>query len=400
VGWSKGYFDGKCSLTIPHSRHVGWSKGYFGGKCSLTIPHSWHAIALNDLIFFTDIPFARLDGILLLIKRHLKGEIADMLNAKDNQVFLDYLAGGRSRQIARERVANADSQGALSVAARNLVGSNNEGSLVTSNKVQEMHALIKETNRDSQELAASLGKATQSYATFIDTQIQYTKKLQEQQAEGEAQNEARKEQFHKNDLKRKAETEEQGLFYKKRHIDLAREEAEVQERLAKAKLAVAKCPSLPLAAAPLPGAQPAAVQPSLPVLEEKKYPSDVATGMHLPSAADIRRHLSTCQIPETFPELQALFVAVQGKDEEAAKNVRNTFYEADLSNQLRKLQDEDAALASMAMSSPPPPFSSTQGTGASTAAAVPATAAVEVVKKIPAHRPYQIKVSAFSFAHA
>ncbi len=67
-------------------------------------------------------PFARLDSILLLVKNHLKGKIPYMLNAKDNQIFLDYLAGGQSRQIAVEHAANAQSKGVLSVAARNIGG--------------------------------------------------------------------------------------------------------------------------------------------------------------------------------------------------------------------------------------------------------------------------------------
>jgi DNA polymerase III delta prime subunit len=59
--------------------------------------------------------------------KHLKGKIPDMLNAKDNQIFLDYLAGGQSRQIAVERAANAQSKGVLSVAARNIEGLPEEG---------------------------------------------------------------------------------------------------------------------------------------------------------------------------------------------------------------------------------------------------------------------------------
>ncbi len=46
-------------------------------------------------------PFARLDVILLLIKTCLKGPIVDMLNKKDNQVFLDYLAGRQNGQISQ-----------------------------------------------------------------------------------------------------------------------------------------------------------------------------------------------------------------------------------------------------------------------------------------------------------
>ena len=70
----------------------------------------------------SDVPFAKLDNILLLVKKHLKGKIPDLLNAKDNQVFLDYLSGGQSSQIARERAANASAQGVLNMAARNNLG--------------------------------------------------------------------------------------------------------------------------------------------------------------------------------------------------------------------------------------------------------------------------------------
>jgi hypothetical protein len=77
---------------------------------------------VSEIHNFADVPFAKLDAILLLIKTCLKGEIVDILNAKDNQVFLDYLAGGQSQQIALEREANAQSSSALNVAARNAVG--------------------------------------------------------------------------------------------------------------------------------------------------------------------------------------------------------------------------------------------------------------------------------------
>ena len=69
------------------------------------------------MVHFADIPFARLDVVMLLIKNHLKGKIPDMLNQKDNQVFLDWLGGGHDKQLAREREANAQSNRVLSMAA-------------------------------------------------------------------------------------------------------------------------------------------------------------------------------------------------------------------------------------------------------------------------------------------
>jgi hypothetical protein len=99
-------------------------------------------------------PFTLLDGVLLLIKKHLKGKIADMLNAKDNQIFLDYLAGRPSEQIASETVANADSKGALSVAAHKLVGGHASQLMLT------------EAARDARRLMQSMEKAKASYVDY------------------------------------------------------------------------------------------------------------------------------------------------------------------------------------------------------------------------------------------
>jgi hypothetical protein len=145
------------------------------------------------------VPFARLDGILLLIKKHLKGKIADMLNAKDNQVFLDYLAGGPSEQIASERVANADSKGPLSVAARNLVGGHGSERMLT------------EAARDARRLMESMEKAKASYVDFSETKLMYEEKLHQAELKRKAELQAHELLIHEAEMKRKADMEAQEL---------------------------------------------------------------------------------------------------------------------------------------------------------------------------------------------
>ncbi len=86
---------------------------------------------------------------MLVVKNHLKGKIPDMLNAKDNHVFLDYLAGGQNRRIAVERAANAQSTGLLSMGARNVCGVEDmtidaHATIIT----EEQLALIKEARQE------------------------------------------------------------------------------------------------------------------------------------------------------------------------------------------------------------------------------------------------------------
>ena len=141
----------------------------------------------------TGIPFARLDSILLLVKRHLRGPIPEMLNAKDNQVFLDYLAGGQNSRIAVERAANAQSGGVLSVAARNAAGLP-EGGGATMWVTEEQLALIKDARQELVTvqtiagalqselagLAGTLREVKQGYAEFADVKIHYAQKEHEQ----------------------------------------------------------------------------------------------------------------------------------------------------------------------------------------------------------------------------
>jgi hypothetical protein len=141
------------------------------------------------------VPFARLDSILLLVKNHLKGRIPDMLNAKDNQIFLDYLAGGQSRQIAVECAANAQSKGVLSVAARNIEGLPEEGgdmdaAVVPAVMTGEHLALIKDARqeleavqviaKDVGRLPGNLQEVKRSYSEFLEVKVSCNQKEHEQ----------------------------------------------------------------------------------------------------------------------------------------------------------------------------------------------------------------------------
>jgi hypothetical protein len=130
-----------------------------------------------------------------LVKNHLKGRIPDMLNAKDNQIFLDYLAGGQSRQIAVERAANAQSKGVLSVAARNIEGLPEEGgdmdaAVVPAVMTEEHLALIKDARqeleavqviaKDVERLPGNLQEVKRSYSEFLEVKVSCNQKEHEQ----------------------------------------------------------------------------------------------------------------------------------------------------------------------------------------------------------------------------
>jgi hypothetical protein len=176
-----------------------------------------------------DLPFARLDSILLLIKNHLKGEIPSMLNAKDNQVFMDYLSGGHSKDISREREANASSNGVMSVAARNIMGAlaaaAPKGKAISPSVLSQAmsehmdrYAIIKEASNDAHKLVASMAEADKVCNSFFERVRDKVTWLQdscrtdlELQEEFEAlehkslKNKAQFEAMEKRSLKRKAE---------------------------------------------------------------------------------------------------------------------------------------------------------------------------------------------------
>jgi hypothetical protein len=163
------------------------------------------------------VPFARLDTILLLIKTCLKGPIVEMLNKKDNQVFLDYLAGGQSTRIAQvdaslkfyyiqvffiqransqheqERSANAASDGALNVAARNLAAA--EESPVPEILTQDSARYSMKRKAEQMEMDELVLKKTQE--------------LHEAEMKRKAEIMEQLEEMHDADMKRKAEIMEQ-----------------------------------------------------------------------------------------------------------------------------------------------------------------------------------------------
>jgi hypothetical protein len=188
-------------------------------------------------IVIADVPFARLDVILLLIKNHLKGRIPDMLNDKDNQVFMDYLAGGRSKQVEKEREANAQSGGVLSVAARNLaVVTEGDNMLVDEDAKKDLEDVKHELQavallaKEVQVLPETFKQIQKEFAGLAETKLMYGKKEHDQklqfkreETELDVELEQKKKEF---------ELQRQELELKKRkeNMQLLLEEAEVEQR--------------------------------------------------------------------------------------------------------------------------------------------------------------------------
>lgn len=160
-----------------------------------------------------------MDAILLLVKNHLKGKIPEMLNSKDNQVFLDYLAGGQSRQVAMEREANGQSGGVLSVAARNLAfeqGGNlmDDGDVAmkeiqdVKNELQVMASLAREVRG----LPDTFKEIRKEFSELEEVKLSYAKKDHEQK------------------LQFKQEEAEFEVKKRKQNMQLLLEEAEVEQR--------------------------------------------------------------------------------------------------------------------------------------------------------------------------
>lgn len=123
-----------------------------------------------------------------MIKNHLKGKIPDLLNQKDNQVFIDWLGGGHDRQLAREREANANSNGALSVAARNLQGVpedastaykalDGDGNPAPKELLEAMSIHAETTANSMKELAVSIKEAAVAYETLMDVELKRKREL-------------------------------------------------------------------------------------------------------------------------------------------------------------------------------------------------------------------------------
>jgi hypothetical protein len=131
--------------------------------------------------------------------------MVDTLRTKDNQVFLDYLAGGQSRQISQEREANAVSISALNVAARNAVATTMEGgnhpqalqeSLVAARELStELKlcdeltklipgvAVIQESITAFRALVGEVGHYKEAYVDMSNTKLEMEAKLHSQERE-------------------------------------------------------------------------------------------------------------------------------------------------------------------------------------------------------------------------
>ncbi len=195
-------------------------------------------------------PFARLDSILLLVKNHLKGKIPDMLNAKDNQVFLDYLAGGQNRRIAVERAANAQSTGVLSMGARNVCGVEDTTTDAPAPAIvitEDQLALIKETRQELEAVKSLMSEMSQMQGlseTFqgvkqvlselADVKMTCAKKEQEQKLHFAEEIQEQKlrfdEQIQTFEVKKLEDFQAFDVKKRKQNLELDEEEAIVAER--------------------------------------------------------------------------------------------------------------------------------------------------------------------------
>lgn len=119
--------------------------------------------------------------------------MVDKLNAKDNQVFLDYMAGGQDSQIAREREVNASSGGALNVAARNLAG-------LSESAIENADKEAFQLAQDAREYVVQLGNARSAYMQLMNTRLEMEAKLHRQSLEFQRELDVQKSLENKRDL--------------------------------------------------------------------------------------------------------------------------------------------------------------------------------------------------------
>ena len=174
-------------------------------------------------VVIADVPFARLDAILLLIKNHLKGRIPDMLNDKDNQVFMDYLAGGQNKKVATEREANAQSGGMLSVAARNLTMANEDEEKNALEDIKQELQVVASLAKEVSGLPETFKEIKKGLAELNEVKLQFEKDL----AELEFKKQCDKLKFRKDETELDAEIE---MKKRKQNMELLLEEAEVEQR--------------------------------------------------------------------------------------------------------------------------------------------------------------------------
>lgn len=303
-----------------------------------------------NLFYFADVPFGRLDEVMQLIKKHLTGRIPDMLNKKDNQVFLDWLAGGQDKQVAMEREANARSNGALSVAARNL-GSGGGG-----NAIVQSAQVVGTDPRDIED-AKILAQSFKDAAGSCGDLVVFKKQLLQVENEGHEQDLKRRRELiqvenegHEQDLKRRkelAEAEAEALQLEAHgRLKAAAIEAEAMRKLAEARLAVAEMEERirRLTAArsvlelPVPSAPPLPLQNN-ELEEASDHEED--PDIHL-TLDEIKTKVSTSKVPTTLKELSKFF----GGDRDAQINLnrfRKIQYEDILSERLTRYKHEEAS---------------------------------------------------------
>ena len=182
--------------------------------------------------------------MLLLAQKHLKGVVADKLREKNMQLAMNHFGGGYSQQIAREQAAFAASNGAVSMAARNLMGVPEDAgtamgtaaaavrdvrSVVAVDKEQCL--LIRDACKDVQAIVSGLCKAKECFADFAETRLMYARKERAEQEESYDLDLRHKKRMMDLDV----EADKSKLYFKEKMTELRFEEANAEEIYAKAK---------------------------------------------------------------------------------------------------------------------------------------------------------------------
>jgi hypothetical protein len=272
-----------------------------------------------------------MDAILLLAKNHLRGEIPTILNTKDNQVFLDYLAGGQSRQVATERAANAQSTGILSMGARNVLGIPEQAGVGESVEREVSAAFIQDLSQTVESMAANMEKTKKDCLEytilakrchdqamgFEEDRVNFTYEAKKRLIDMKADAHERIVETEKRRIETELDAEKQKIDMKKLMIELTIQEADAIHKRAQAIQALAD------ASAALKEAQ---------LVQRTEY--DYDNGLTTDSDDDVEnntedddeddenearapgsssRHafhshlLSLCKIPDTLDELKSLF---------------------------------------------------------------------------------------------
>jgi hypothetical protein len=366
------YTPDKCGRQTRETGRQTRNAGFFvtPGQDGQTLNAGFFIHVTFDCIF-SDVPFAKLDQVLLLIKNNMKGTIPAMLNEKDNQVFLNYLAGGQNQQIAKETEANAASNGPLNVAARNFVGveedADKASSIATTTVVQLPDAqsclMMKDAAKDSLEITLNIMRAKEAYNALSETRITCDTKEHNLAMERNLDS-----------MKRKAQDMAMDVFHKKQMMDLRAQEVEIEERMARVKAfaagsampaaSLSSSASTGLQAPPPCGIQPLPTAPKPPRANpypppEPDHPAQGkanvgmrAASPHAEAVLDIL--LKKCAVPTTLDELSVFFktegaaaeaVALLEKDLHA---LRHADYEKDMRHKLAAVEKEENELAEQA----------------------------------------------------